>query len=1187
MDDVLLCQGKKPYFFKKFLLIVCISCFSMHVWMPQVAATNRKGDNRMGIEALVQTTGESELKSLQGITVTGTITDENGSSMPGVNVIVKGTSLGMVSDVNGRYSINVPNTEAVLVFSYIGFRTQEIDVGNRQIINITLYEDTQLIEEVVVIGYGTVKKANLAGNVATLNTKEIQNVPVGNLINALSGRISGVDIRQGSGGKPGNVAEVVVGVRGTWNNTTPLFVIDGIVRDAEAFNMLNSADIESFSVLKDASAAAVYGARAANGVFLVNTKRGKTGKPVISYSGSYSVGNPAYEPRRETFEERYRASNVGQMEFRNVLGVGSQITNDGYVPYASSIYSNGIDASGGYINTAVFSDEAYAYYKTHQYDRLAEVYQAPITKSHSLNVSGGNDIVKYYMSGNWYDESGMFQSVGYQKMTVRSNIETRITNNLSASLSVNLGNNNNKNAYGQNDRMTDVYKYLTYASTLAPGMVDGQYIVNFLENVNGNAVSYAAIANGDAGLDKTQVSISEYTAGLKWDIPWVKGLSAQAFYNRYSRHNSFRSEPKMYEVYSLLRGNNPDTEYAKSGGLDPLGNILVPELGAHTTQGNSTVRQSQSWSKSYQLITQLSYANSFGKHAVEGTLIYEQDESYNESLSGSKPNLKVESRPYLNFGGDTDADRVGWALNGSAGESGRISVVGRVGYTYDNRYQASFSFREDLSSKFGPYINQKRGFFPAGNIYWRISEESFLKDVRWLNTLKLRGSLGLTGNDNVAAFQYMNTANIGASGMYWGGTGAPGAGVDFSSIANPTITWEKSMNFNIGLDLGLFNMFTLSSNLWKKHTYDILGSQNNEVPNTFGASFSDINYGIVDSYGFEIEIGFNKQINRDAAVWARGNFSWADNKLREFAEAGVPENLSKIGLNYDRWAMNKSDGIIWDLRPQLDASGNQVMKDYNDGNGPQKMYVVTTSKGNTFIIPQNYYIRDTGRQIDTNSYNNMRPGVVFPVDLNGDGHFDSNSNDEKYWGINHMNPPYNYGLLLGGSFKGFSLEALVQGMAGYQSMIKVHNGADTYWYGRSYGFWTGDVYSQLLNPRGTMPMLVNGPSEANGSTDFWVRDASFVRLKNVMLSYELPQSLLSKWKISSINVFVTAQNLCFLYNALKYYDPEMTSNQDFNAPSIYNNPGLTNDEMAGGSYDVGVVNYPLMRTFTFGINLSF
>ncbi|MDR0559769.1 MAG: SusC/RagA family TonB-linked outer membrane protein [Prevotellaceae bacterium] len=1120
--------------------------------------------------------------------VQGVISDASGT-LPGVSVVVKGSNIGVVSDGAGNYSIEIPDGNSVLVFSMLGYRTQEISILSRTVVDVTMEEVAQEFEEIVVIGYGAQKKADLAGNVTSLNVGELRSIPSGNLSQALGGRIAGVSVRSNSGGKPGNEAEVVVGARGTWNSTAPLYVIDGVVRDVTAFNMLNSNDIENFSVLKDASAAAIYGARAANGVVLVNTKKGKSGKPTISYSGSYSVGEPAYEPERETFEQRYYSINAARMEMNGVLGEGLAILADGYHPKYTSIYTNGRDATDGYVDSGVFSDEAYKYYSEHQYNRLKEVYHTPTTMTHSLSVSGGSDNVKYYIGGNMHDETGMFKATGYTKYSVRSNLEASITKNLKATLQVNVSNDINKSALNEDgsameSRMQTVYYNLSRSSTLAPGILNGKYIVSDLANTNGNKESYSALADGAAGIFERERLNSEYTAGLTWEIPWIKGLTAKATYNRYVRNEYGNAKPRQYEAYSLLRGSDASSEYAKNGGKDPNSNIIVAEFGPYSTRGAMVAWQESYRTKVYQANAQLSYSNVFnGIHAVDGILVYEQTETDGDWHRGKRPGLKVADLPYLDFGGD---NRDTWTLTGGASEEGRYSIAGRLAYTFDNRYQASFTFRQDVTSKFGPDMKNKKGFFPAGNVFWRISEEKFVKNsVTWLDNLKLRASVGLTGNDNTAAYQYLSAASIAASGMYWGGASKPGTGVEFSDIGNPAITWEKSLNYNAGIDLSVFKMFNISANIWKKHTYDILGTQNNEVPDTFGAKIADVNYGIVDSWGMDIEVGFNKQINKNVSVWAKGNFSWADNKLVEFAESGVPEHLSKLGKNYDRWASYKSDGIVWDLRPQLDANGNQTTKDYGDGNGAQNMYVVKTSTGNTYVIPQNYFISDKNKYIDNGNYNNLRPGTVFPVDINDDGHFNDQNSDDKGWNIERFNPPYTFGLLLGGSWKGFSLEVFAQGSFGHQNYLKMTNMASRTWDGSNWGFWAGDVYSQAYNPTGKMPIFVNGPADANNANGFWTRNASYVRLKNVTLTYELPQSLLSKLRIAGASVYVSAQNLCFLYNAFKFYDPELTGyiNTDSKEKDITNNPNLDTSRI----FDSGVAAYPLMRTVTLGVSLNF
>jgi TonB-linked SusC/RagA family outer membrane protein len=1109
----------------------------------------------------------------QNRTVSGAVTNNSGIPLEGATVVIKGASVGVVSDVEGNYRINVTDSNTVLIVSFIGYVTAEITVGSRTVINITLEDAALQFDEIVVVGYGTQKKASLTGSVTTLDVNEIRAISVGNLSNSLAGRLSGVTVTNTSGGRPGNSANIVIRSRGTWNSVNPLYVIDGVVRDKRAFDMLNSNDVENFSILKDASAASVYGARAANGVILVTTRRGKEGKPVISYSGSVGVGEFAYEPERETVAQRIRVASVGQFEYRNVLGEAS-IDETGYHPKYTGIYKNGVDASGGYIaeggDGRVFSDEARAYYSNpaHQYDRLKEVYRTPVVNNHSLNISGGGENIKYYMGANYYNETGIFKSVDYEKYSVRSNMDAKINKYLTASLALNIDNSTDSKPTGQNDRLENVYRFLQRSSPLAPGIINGKYIGGIGESSAGD--SYSAIADGAAGLTKNQYWNAEYTASLQLNVPWIKGLSVKALYNRYVRHRLEKIQSIPYQTYL------PVSDPAVTG--DPLGMINLPEVleSSVRTRGENYLEQYNDMSRNYQLNGVITYNNTFGKHEVGAVLAYEQAEEYAENSRSRREGFVTFSRPYLNFG---STDRSKWKAEGEGTESGRISYVGRFTYAFDNRYLADFSFREDLSSNFDP--KHRRGFFPSGSFAWRISEESFFRNnVSFINNLKLRGSVGLTGNDAVSAFQWIDRANISSPGQYFGGSN-PNSGVSFTSVANPLITWEKSLSYNVGIDIMLFDMFTVDANYFYRKTYDILGEQTANIPDTFGANLSASNYGKVNSFGFELELGFDKQINQNLNIRAKGTFGWADNELVEFAEPeGTKPWLSKLGKNWDRKSGTLTDGII----QQMYKTGQQ-----NDKG--EDLYRVITSTGNTYIIPYNYYRNNAGAYVNNGNYNSLRPGYIFYRDLRGqdengnptgpDGYAEDNSDFDRGWVIDHMFPPYGYSLLLGGEWKGISLEVFLQGTAGNSKGAMVHNGANTYWNGTSWGYWSGDSYSVVDNPNGKYPMLVNGPGGGTGTNHFWVRDASFLRLKSVTVSYDLPKSILSKIGVSGTRIFVTGYNPALLWNRLKFHDPELGEQVNDDGSSKFNNPGGTDDS------NNGVATYPLMRTITIGLNISF
>jgi TonB-linked SusC/RagA family outer membrane protein len=552
---------------------------------------------------------------------------------------------------------------------------------------------------------------------------------------------------------------------------------------------------------------------------------------------------------------------------------------------------------------------------------------------------------------------------------------------------------------------------------------------------------------------------------------------------------------------------------------------------------------------------------------------FEQSEKFEEWFNASMSDFEL-IKPYFGFG---PSDKQYYGIGGGAGESARLSYFGRLNYAFDSRYLFEFSFRRDASVKFDP--RYRWGFFPSASAAWRISEEGFFKNnISFINQLKLRSSYGLTGNDEVGAWQWLDGANR-QGGLYYGGSATSG-GVSIGSISNPYITWEKSRNFDVGMDVGILeNMFTLSGNYFFKHTYDILGSQTGNLPSTFGGSLADSNYGIVNSFGIEVELGFNKQLTKDISVWARGNFGWADNKLIEWAETGVPPHLSRIGTNWDRTYGFVSDGIIWEMTPNGDGT-----------------YNILTSTGNRYVVNHDYAAGRASRyDIEAQSNEAMRPGFIFIKDLGGqttdeegntiyprtpDGTLTDGFAD-KAWIVDHINPPYNYGLLLGSSWKGLSLEVFLQGTAGNMAGIN-HPYATVFddWYGNAAGHWSADHFSYVNNPRAEMPLPSNfsgyysmGWDSANAHS-FWMRDASFIRLKMVSLTYEFDRRLISKLGLGNARIHFTGNNLAMLYNPLKDFDPEVA---------------ISSNSLSGyeGGYATGISVYPLMRTFTVGIDIGF
>jgi TonB-linked SusC/RagA family outer membrane protein len=1057
----------------------------------------------------------------QQIVVKGTVSDAaTGEPLPGVNVSVKGTNSGTTSDAAGKYALSVPSRDNVLVYSFVGFTTQEIQVGSRTVIDLSLNEEAQEIEEVVVIGYGTAKKVSLTGAVATLKPEEIQSVPTGSLSNALAGRISGVTIQAADGGIPGESSSFQIRGRSTWHTGTeqsknePLFVIDGVVRDKFAFDGLNANEIDQFSVLKDASAAAVYGARAANGVVLVTTKRGKSGKPTISYSGSVGYNTPTMIPERETAYEHTVATNSYNMECIDYPMI-----------YTDNIYT----PQGKPINSNVFTPDEQEYYRTHSYDYLDATWKNPILTTHSLNISGGNEHIRYFAGGTYYNEEGGFKSINFKKYSARVSVDANITKDLVASLSLNTTVRNNDRPvgtlYSSNDDnygSDNLWYQMLIASPMRPYMIDGKYIGG---DPGFNNMNMVARANGEDGYNIVKNTESEITASLSYDVPFVKGLNLKLLYNYYTRNQFDKEFGIPYQVYGLtMAGEN--------------NHIITEEFSGAVTTVRSPGYLSEKYTPaySYQANFIANYARKFGKHDIDLLFAYEQVESNMEWFSAKKNEYQIFTNPYFNAGPTSTSS---YAIDGKGSEDGRLSYVGRVKYGFDNRYLLDLSFRNDASSKFDPA--HRWGFFPAASAAWRISEEHFFKDnVSFMNNLKLRASAGLTGNDNVGAYQWMETASLVDSdgkqltGSYFGGiTSALYPGV----TANPYITWEKSLTYEAGLEMGfLQNMITLGASYYFKHTYDILGSTTKILPDTFGGTLADENYGAINSNGIEVELGFNRNIGPDAKVWASGNFGYYTSKIIEMKEAsGLLPHLSKIGLNFDReydYVYDKMIRSMADVDAYNAYAAEHGQTDYFSGLNLSGKYMA-------------------------------HPGMLAYKDLRGpdgdepNGIIDAGDID-KDWIITHSEPPIIYGFKIGGSWKGFSLEALFQGLAGHQKWIRKNQ---TVWYEplrfANWGFMSKDHFSQA-NPNAAWPSVTNWGG-TNSRSSFWVRDASFLRLKNVTLSYNFQKAVLSKIGLNGLNVYLNATNLFFLSEHIGIYDAEINS--------------------------IGA--YPMMRSFTCGLNISF
>jgi TonB-linked SusC/RagA family outer membrane protein len=736
--------------------------------------------------------------------ITGTVVDSKGEAIIGANISEKGTRNGAVSDLEGKFSLQV-NPDAILVITYIGYTTQEVVVGDQTNLNITLSENNQALDEVVVIGYGTQKKVNLTGAVSTITAEKLTSTPSINLTNSMAGRLTGV-IATNPNGQPGSGSNLSIRGQSTMNNNSPLFVIDGIISNDIAH--IDPNEIQSISVLKDASAS-VYGARAANGVFLVTTKRGTMGKPKISYSGMVGVQNSTQYTRLLSGYEYAVARNAG------LVNQGYDITNPAHA-------------------SRFFSDQEVADLKSGKMGvdwQKEALKKNSLATQHNISVNGGTEQIRYFMSLGYLDQDGMFDNINFKRYNFRANVDTKITSTLDVGL--------NLEAYQTNTQgLGTVYDELfwdmiianptTFSSAYYP---DGRPVDPQVRNPAENPKS--------GGYERKKTGALSGTLSFEQRLPFItEGLSVRGNASIYS------------ESYFRKKFVKPFTMYIEDANGNIL-NALQRGTGLALDENFRLLRRN-----TYNI--SLNYARTFDKHDFAGLLLFEQTDETGDSMNGTKQDYSTDIKDELFASGTANQSFTGTGILNDA----RRSWVGRLNYAYNSKYLLETSFRYDGSYRF-PKEN-RWGFFPSVSLGWRISEEGFFKNaatLEFIDHLKIRASKGLIGNDRVNAFQYMDAYSINSgSGPVLGGV--PQVLINYGVYPNSNITWEKQDNNNLGLEASLWKgMLTAEMDVFYRKTTDILWSRDRSVPETFGRGLPNENYAQMRSSGFEINLGHHNKIN--------------------------------------------------------------------------------------------------------------------------------------------------------------------------------------------------------------------------------------------------------------------------------------------------------------------------------------
>ncbi|HOU01993.1 MAG TPA: TonB-dependent receptor [Bacteroidales bacterium] len=775
--------------------------------------------------------------------VTGTIKNELGDPLIGATVQVKGTTLGTLTDIDGKFSVDVPNESAVLVVSFIGYVAQEIPVAGRSTVELSLVPTVESLEEVVVVGYGTQKRTTMTGSVSVVKGDEVAKVPVSNITNAMAGKLAGVLTSQSSGQPGEDAARIYVRGVATTGSSNPLIVVDGVIRDA--LEQIDPAIIESVTVLKDASSVAPYGIAGANGVILVTTKKGNEGLPTLTFNTYYGIQSPTYYPDLLNAVDYMKIRNEALLNADPTLTVDKLAFNPDVIANYAKLHAEDPDR-----------------YPDSRSKDLVH-FNIPVQK-HDLQISGGTNTLRYFTSLGYFGQEGLFDRVNYNRFNYNLSVDAKVTKTTTVALSL-LGTKEKTNdldvASSSSQIFRSGYKFIPTEAIYFSNGLWGQFAGN----------SPVAVLNGD-GYETTDRYTLLSTVSVEQQIPWIKGLSVKGAFS-YDMNNSFRKgwhTPFYY--YTIDLNANPRT-FTKA--------ISTQEGGAAAyTYLEQQVQRNQRYN--YQAF--INYSRRFGQHDIVGLIVAEARNNDYANLTARRNNFAI-GIDELSLG---SSDKNDYDNGGSSSVGAQLGYVYRLGWTFKNRYMAEATGRYDGHYYFAP--GKRWAYFPAFSVGWRISEEDFMKGLTWLNNLKLRASWGKSGNLAGSAYQYLSGYTLSGN-RYAFGTGKMVQGAYVSRENNPNITWEVSQKSDVGFEAGLWNsLLTVEFDLFFEKRSGMLLSPSITVPYEYGLSLAQENAGKMNNFGFEVQVGSRKQFQNGLNVNVAANLSLAKNKMIETFETAATYN---------------------------------------------------------------------------------------------------------------------------------------------------------------------------------------------------------------------------------------------------------------------------------------------------------
>jgi TonB-linked SusC/RagA family outer membrane protein len=1053
-------------------------------------------------------------------TITGTVIDgSDNSPMIGASVLVKGTSVGVITDINGAFSIKVPAGKNTLVFSSVGYKSQEINISGKKSIKVILQQDTKVLDEVVVVGYGTMKKSDLSGSTATMSEDKIKGSVITNLDQSFQGRVSGVT-SVATSGAPGSSSSIRVRGQATINaGAEPLYVIDGVivqgggssgssvglgdalgngsVSSISPLSTINPSDILSMEILKDASATAIYGAQGANGVVLITTKHGKAGEAKFSYDGMMAW-------QRQT-------KRIDMMNLREFAEYYNSFVNVGMATQRDD-----------------FSDPSTLGKGTNWQDAI---FRTAFEHSHQLSAQGGNDKVKYYVSGGYMNQDGTLIGSNFGRYSFRTNLDAQLKKWMKIGVNATFTNTNERLLKADQDE-----GIISYALTTTPDIpiydLDGSYTSVVREGaINPNPIALAL--DKDIRLKRNVLEGSIFV-----EVTPIKNL-----------------------VWHSELGYNYGWSRAS---------VFIPteDLGKWQVTINSASAQKNT-NNFWQFKNYLTYTGNIKKHSFTAMLGQECWESKYDYASVSNTNLPSNNIHNPSLGTGTPS------INSGYGTSTMASFFTRETYNYDDRYLLTYTFRRDGSSNFGP--NNRWGSFHSFAASWRFTNEKFFDPIKKiLNNGKLRVGWGQTGNSNIGSYKWGASMSKMETGL--------GVGYRQSNIANSSIKWEKQVQWNLGVDLGFLNdMFNLVIDVYKKTSSDMLMPL--QLPSYLGTSGNSSsmltapwgNYGKITNKGLEITLNAHPIHSKEFSWDSDFEISWNKNKLIALKGTASASILGKgmwndvvsksdVGHSLYNFYGYVCDGVYKDLADlQLSPKPTAYPSNgkFNRSNTVWVGDIKFKDLNHDGVIDENdrTYIGSPMPKY-TFGWTNTFRYKNFDLSVFVNGSVGNKVFNYLNRSLSHMNTPWNNQVK---DVNNYAVLSAIDANKSYTSGWTGNNNV-TAWN------WYNDVDNVQVTKSGSLPRPVIGdPNENNRISDRYIEDGSYLRIKNITFGYNFPKKVLNHFRIEALRLYANIQNLCTItgYNG---YDPEV---------------GASTADSNGYVYGLDNGRYPSPTVYSFGLNVTF